>query len=594
MAIMPNPIKDPKTGVYKIRQVIPPALRPFVEGNKGELKRSLDTKDPQEAKAKAVEVNLEFQVILAAARNKLALQESKAAPLTQSQVEQIARAWRLQEVARLSDPDILERYVVRELDEDGVNYEYSSLADFYGDELSRVDHDRGVKHLNPQRLHAQMKHFAEECLALAQVELLPNNPLYTVLCDRLAQHCVAICNIAFKATRHQIDHGINHLPVPPIHPAGIAATSAPSTPLVPDAPMLGEFFEKLADEQGKINPKGAITWRRERAAVVRRFIEAFGDLPLNHITSSMCREFRDQLKLTPYRPSKEINQLPFKEQIDKAQQEGLKTIALSRVEVLLHLFSGILTRAQNDALISENPCSSIKVEVPNVTRERAPEFTDAEMNTLFDSGLFTGDIRPVRANYGEAIYWVPVLLAYTGARLEEISQLFLRDVEQKDGQWVIHIRDWDESQSVKTGKSRVVPLHPHLLELGFERFLATRATEGPLFSELKVSNPTGRYSDKLGKWLGEQIRQILGLKTGSISPLHAFRHTFVTHMRDLDIREDIQNAITGHSQGSSVSRRYGSFRQLHKAIAQMPRWPVPVWRPLGGDDAPATAAEVKA
>ncbi len=591
MAIMPNPKKDPKTGVYKIRQVIPPALRPFVEGNKGELKRSLETKDPQEAKAKAVEVNLEFQAILATARNKLALQETKAATLTQPQVEQIARAWRFREVARLSDPEILERYVQRELDEDGVNYEYSALVGFYDNECSVVDEKFGVRRVNPQRLHAQMKYFAEECLALAQIELLPDNPLYTVLCDRLAKHCTAICKIAFDATREQIKHGIHQLLIPPIHPVGIALATAPS---VPDAPKIGEFFEKLADEQGKINPKGAITWRRERAAVVRRFIEAFGDLPLNHITSSMCREFRDQLKLTPYRPSKEINQLPFKEQIDKAQQEGLKTIALSRVEVLLHLFSGILTRAQNDALISENPCSSIKVEVPNVTRERAPEFTDAEMNTLFDSGLFTGYIRPVRANYGEAIYWVPVLLAYTGARLEEISQLFLRDVEQKDGQWVIHIRDWDESQSVKTGKSRVVPLHPHLLELGFERFLATRATEGPLFSELKVSNPTGRYSDKLGKWLGEQIRQILGLKTGSISPLHAFRHTFVTHMRDLDIREDIQNAITGHSQGSSVSRRYGSFRQLHKAIAQMPRWPVPVWRPLGGDDAPATAAEVKA
>ncbi|WP_429186539.1 DUF6538 domain-containing protein [Aeromonas veronii] len=589
MAIMPNPKKHPTSGKYYLRQAIPLKLRPFLDGAV-ELKRSLHTTDPQEAKARAVEVLLDFQATLATARNKLAQQESKAAPLTQTQVEQIARAWRLQEVARLSDPDILERYVVRELDEDGVNYEYSSLADFYGDELSRVDHDRGMKHLNPQRLHAQMKHFAEECLALAQVELSPEDPLYTVLCDRLAQHCVAICKIAFKATRRQIDYGIEQLLVPPIHPAGIAVATAPSAP---DAPKIGEFFEKLADEQSKINPKGAITWRRERAAVVRRFIEAFGDLPLNHITSSMCREFRDQLKRTPYRPSKEINQLPFKEQIDKAQQEGLKTIALSRVEVLLHLFSGILTRAQNDALISENPCSNIKVEVPNVTRERAPEFTDAEMNTLFDSGLFTGDIRPVRANYGEAIYWVPVLLAYTGARLEEICQLFRRDVEQKDGHWIIHIRDWDESQSVKTGKSRVVPLHPHLLELGFERFLATRATEGPLFSELKVSSPTGRYSDKLGKWLGEQIRQILGLKTGSISPLHAFRHTFVTHMRDLDIREDIQNAITGHSQGTSVGRRYGSFRQLHNAIAKMPRWPVPVWHPFSVDDVPTAEAEVQ-
>ncbi|MGL6384526.1 hypothetical protein ACSZMU_20830 [Aeromonas caviae] len=331
---------------------------------------------------------------------------------------------------------------------------------------------------------------------MAQVELSSDNPLYTVLCDRLARHCMEICNTAFKATHRQIDHGIEQLLVPPIHPAGIAANTVS---LVHDAPKIGEFFEKLADEQGKINPKGAITWRRERAAVVRRFIEVFGDLSLNHITKQMCVEFRDLLKLTPYRPANEVSQLPFKEQIAKAQQEGLKTIAVSRVGVLLNLFSGILTRAKNDALINENPCSNVKVEVASVIRERAPEFSDVKLNTLFGSGLFTGEIRPARANYGEAIYWVPVLLVYTGARLEEICQLFRRDVEQKDGHWIIHIRDWDESQSVKTGKSRVVPLHPHLLELGFERFLASCATEGPLFSELKVSSPTGRYSDKLGK-----------------------------------------------------------------------------------------------
>ncbi|WP_412706499.1 DUF6538 domain-containing protein [Aeromonas rivipollensis] len=590
MAIMPNPKKHPTSGKYYLRQAIPLKLRPFLEGAV-ELKRSLHTTDPQEAKVRAVEVLLDFQATLATARNKLAQQESNAAPLIQSQVEQIAMAWRLRETSRLRDPEILERYVLRELDEDGVNYEYSALVGFYDNECSVVDEKFGVRRVNPQRLHAQMKYFAEECLALAQIELLPDNPLYTVLCDRLAKHCTTICKIAFDATREQIKHGIHQLLIPPTHSVGIAVASATS---VPDAPKIGEFFEKLADEQGKINPKGSITWRRERAAVVRRFIEVFGDLPLNHITDSMCRKFRELLKQTPYRPSKEINQLPFKEQIEKAREEGLKTIALSRVEVLLHLFSGILTRAQDDALISKNPCSGIKVKVPNVTRERAPEFTDTEMKTLSSSGLFTGDIRPARANYGEAIYWVPVLLIYTGARLEEICQLFRRDVEQKEGQWVIHIRDWDESQSVKTGKSREVPLHPHLLELGFERFLASCAAEGPLFSELKVSKPTGRYSDKLGKWLGEQIRQILGLKTGSISPLHAFRHTFVTHMRDLDIREDIQNAITGHSQGTSVGRRYGSFRQLHNAIAKMPRWPVPVWRPLGVVDAPAAAAEVKA
>ena len=174
-----------------------------------------------------------------------------------------------------------------------------------------------------------------------------------------------------------------------------------------------------------------------------------------------------------------------------------------------------------------------------------------------------------------------------------LPQLFRRDVEQKNGQWVIHIRDWDESQSVKTGKEREVPLHPHLLELGFERFLASRSAAGPLFPELVPSQSGGRYSVDLGKWLRKQISQILELKAGSISPIHAFRHTFITHMRELGIREDLQNAITGHSQGSNVGRRYGSFRQLHEAICQMPRWPVPVWQPLGVIEGSVAAAEVQ-
>ena len=114
-----------------------------------------------------------------------------------------------------------------------------------------------------------------------------------------------------------------------------------------------------------------------------------------------------------------------------------------------------------------------------------------------------------------------------------------------------------------------------------------------MFPELVPSQSGGRYSVDLGKWLRKQISQILELKAGSISPIHAFRHTFITHMRELGIREDLQNAITGHSQGSNVGRRYGSFRQLHEAICQMPRWPVPVWQPLGVIEGSVAAAEVQ-
>ncbi|WP_279489251.1 DUF6538 domain-containing protein [Aeromonas veronii] len=172
MAIMPNPKKDPKTGVYKIRQVIPPALRPFVEGNKGELKRSLDTKDPQEAKSRAFLVQKEFHAILANARSLKAQQESKVA-LTFSQIRSFAEAWREREELRLGDPDILARYVLCEYEDDSAARHFSSHGEFYGDALSSI---------NPKRLCVAMREFAQECLALAQVELASDDPPFIPSC----------------------------------------------------------------------------------------------------------------------------------------------------------------------------------------------------------------------------------------------------------------------------------------------------------------------------------------------------------------------------------------------------------------------------
>jgi len=589
---MPNPIKDPKTGVYKIRQAIPLELRPFVEG-KCELKRSLHTKDPREAKANAIEVSMEFQAILATARNQLDMKKSNAASLTKSQIEQIARAWRLREIGRLGDPEIFARYVSCGFDDSNVDMQYSSLADLYLDGLEPIGVDAdGNKVYSSRRLHAAMRAIAEECLTLAQVELASENPLYTVLCARLARHCASICGKAINATMRHLKHLDENSIVPPIHPTGIAATSTPSTP---GAPKISEFFETLAEDKAKSNPKGAVAWKRERMSVVRRFIEAFGDLPLNQITKQNCVEFRDLLKWAPDDRTQSIQKLPLREQVKKAKQDKLPTISLKRVQSLLCLLSGILERARNDALISDNPCHGVKVEAARKARKRAPEYTDEEMATLLASGIFTGEIRPPIASYGEAVYWVPVLLAYTGARLEEICQLFRRDVVQKENHWVIRIQDLDDSQSLKTGKSREIPLHPHLLELGFDRFIARCSSDGPLFPELTPSTQGRRYSDKIGRWLREQFCEILKLKEDDdLSPLHAFRHTFITHMRERNIREDTQNAITGHSQGSNVGRYYGSFRQLHEAISRMPRWPVPAWQPLGTKEVSPVVNEVKA
>lgn len=80
--------------------------------------------------------------------------------------------------------------------------------------------------------------------------------------------------------------------------------------------------------------------------------------------------------------------------------------------------------------------------------------------------------------------WITLLGLFTGARANEICQLYADDVQQVDGIWCLDIRSGRPDQKLKTANSaRLVPLHRHLLERGFIEFVKGRAG-GCLFPEL--------------------------------------------------------------------------------------------------------------
>ena len=61
-------------------------------------------------------------------------------------------------------------------------------------------------------------------------------------------------------------------------------------------------------------------------------------------------------------------------------------------------------------------------------------------------------------------YWIPIILYYTGCRVEEIAQLHKRDIQQRDGVLCMKLQE-NETQSIKTGKTRYVPVPLHAKNL---------------------------------------------------------------------------------------------------------------------------------
>jgi hypothetical protein len=83
-------------------------------------------------------------------------------------------------------------------------------------------------------------------------------------------------------------------------------------------------------------------------------------------------------------------------------------------------------------------------------------------------------------------YWIPIILYYCGARVEEIAQLRKGDIVEVDAP--CFRLTMGEGQSIKMGNTRQFPIHSHLIELGFLDFVQS-CTTSSLPSKQMVSTP---------------------------------------------------------------------------------------------------------
>jgi integrase len=118
----------------------------------------------------------------------------------------------------------------------------------------------------------------------------------------------------------------------------------------------------------------------------------------------------------------------------------------------------------------------------------------------------------------------------------------------------------------KTGQPRTVPIHEHLIDMGFLGFVKSRKS-GPLFYDPKRSSGKAKtpQAEQRAIKIAEWVRKETGLDK-AVDPNHGWRHTFKTKALEVGIPERISDAITGHSIGS-VARSYETPTVAMKAEA---------------------------
>ncbi|MBS0247330.1 MAG: site-specific integrase [Proteobacteria bacterium] len=209
--------------------------------------------------------------------------------------------------------------------------------------------------------------------------------------------------------------------------------------------------------------------------------------------------------------------------------------------------------------LTKNVAERITIDVKAKPSERRRGYTDEEAILL---------LRAARTQKVGFRRWVPWLCAYTGARVSEICQLRAEDVREVEGIWCLAFTA--EAGSLKNISSeRLVPLHSAILDEGILDFVRKRKA-GPLFPDLspdRFGSRGGNGTKVLGRWVRD-----LGITDSRISPNHSWRHRLKTAARRHGLATDIVDAIVGH-QRRTVADSYGEFpiSALQRELEKVPK-----------------------
>lgn len=325
-----------------------------------------------------------------------------------------------------------------------------------------------------------------------------------------------------------------------------------------------------------------------RRSTVQLFAFLTGLQLATEVAQYHLKIFRDNLGKLPVSFGKSERDMhkTLEEVLDEASSMPANQLGRAPSTINRHLttLGGVLHHGRvEDRLEIERDLDWAHLKVPETKRARQKRngFVLDEVKQVFQNPVWQGCKSAGRRRLPgdliikDGLFWVPLLTGYTGARRAEISGLMVEDIVEHDGHPGLFIQP-NAVRGLKNLQSeRSLPVHPHLLDLGFMEHVQQRHAERQplLFPELRPSNPkqkAGDQIDHLRRMIFEQ--QLDGNPRGL--DLHSLRHFFNTTLkRDRSVPKSVRLDILGHAGADLNEEVYSDttpFADKLEAIRTIP------------------------
>jgi integrase len=221
--------------------------------------------------------------------------------------------------------------------------------------------------------------------------------------------------------------------------------------------------------------------------------------------------------------------------------------------------------------------------LPDIKDERAARaaYTPDQGKELFLLSPWTGcdsvkeRLEPGPAIFHDALFFVLLLVWYTGMRREEVCKLLVDDVQELDGVWYLQVRFTEAGRVKNITAVRNIAICEELRRLGFIEYVQAIGAAGhdAVFPELVSERKGAKKGDTFYKLWWIYIKPLMpSLKRGQA--LHAARHMVDTELKELEIFPEFRDDALGHKGEGEGPSRYAKATRLKKVLAVVNQIPI--------------------
>jgi integrase len=291
---------------------------------------------------------------------------------------------------------------------------------------------------------------------------------------------------------------------------------------------------------------------------------------VSSITRPMLIELRSALLRVPPNFYKKNLGKSLKAVLATSSEAG---ISIKSVNKHVARIGSLLKYCQEQGMIPSNPATGLQLSEKQRADQERSVYSHNDIKSIVAN-------LPIDADAPER-YWIPLIGLYSGLRLNEICQLHIEDIVNIEGYWCFDINDSGNKRLKNAASTRVIPVHPRLISLGFIEHIKTlKGLNHPrLWMNLALINLHG-YTNSIGKWYQRYNREYVTEDPKKV--FHSMRHTVADILKQKGVSEAAIAEILGHAHKSITSGRYGKRYQpkvlLRSLISLDYDIDIPVWK----------------